>query len=336
MTHDQTAEFITQLTPQIRPADLARQQLAATRRPAPAAERNPTVEAWIKSFGVESWEFLTVALTDIDRKTSHANQARFKPLDEMTVKRYGLAASAGAKFPPIVLALVGHRFVTIDGNHRVDGLQLGGIHQHPAYVIQESETKRQIMTATANVTNGLPLTEDEVRTLALDIHSRGAMTIDQIAVLTGLSPSQIGVITRASAARQRASNPRTAMKINDNDMEIIGRASSDAALNMLVAVTGGGSPLPQKELAQLVKSANKEHSDTASVRVIEDFLAAKKGARAKPSAVVPDAAKLTRALGAILNCNPTAVGLATPNRQEILNKIDETIDRLAEISEALA
>lgn len=301
---------------------------------APAEERNPTVEAWVESFGIDGWDFQIVALSEIDDAKSTNNQARFSPVDQMVVNQYGLAAAAGAKFPPLVLAKVGKALVAIDGNHRRKGLPLGGIHKHPAYIIDAAQEVRTLMTASANTINGHPFTEDEKRHLAVQLHRQG-LTVDQVAVMSGLSPAQVGKITRAAEARDRAKDRRAATKVPDGQMEIIGRAASDGVLDFLVANQAAAKPLPERNLRDAVAQSNKQRNDDARLRVAQDAVAAHKGDAAKPTRHKPDASKLTQSLGSILNCNPTAVALGVKNRQEIIDKIDKVVDHLADLQAAL-
>jgi hypothetical protein len=306
----------------------------ATTIQAQTSDRNPTVEAWIESFGVTDWDFQIVQLSDIDDAKSSSNQARFKPIDDLTVNHYGLAASAGAKFPPLVLARAGKALVTIDGNHRRKGLPLGGIHEHPAYIIDAANDVRELMTASANTTNGLSFTDAERRRTALFLSSKG-MAADQVAVLTGLSPDQVKATVAADNGRQRAKDRRAAAKVSDSQMRNIGRAVSDEVLDFLVANQAGAKSLPDKVLTSAVTQSNKQRSDAARLRVVHDVIAAHKGEAAKPTRTTQDAAKLTRALGGILNCNPTAVAIASQDRQTLIDKIDAAVDALAEIQAAL-
>lgn len=302
---------------------------------APADERNRTVEAWIEGFGVNDWAFRIVQLADIDKKASHANQARIKPVDDMTVNRYGLAAAAGAKFPPLVLAVVSKKLVTVDGNHRVAGLPLGGVHEHPAYIIDQPDAVVQLMTSTANTMNGLPFTEDEVRRLAIQLHHQG-LEHSNIALLSGLSLDQVRLVVEANTARDRASDQRAARKLNDSTMRTIGRLVSDDALNLMVATQAGAHKLGHNQLDALVGKANKQRSDAARIRVIEDGIAEAKGKQSRVSREQKDAEKLGRSMTAILNCNPTAVALSAADRQGLIDRIDEVVARLADISLALS
>lgn len=308
------------------------------RSDAPTSERNPTVEAWIKSFGVYDWGFHVVQLDDVDRAQSLANQSRLTSLDESTVARYGLAAASGAKFPPIVLAKIGRKLVVVDGNHRVHGLAAGGAHEHPAYVIDPPAAVRDMMTRTANTANGLNFSEDEQRRLVIDLHTADAMTREQISLLSGLSRSSVDVIVRAHGARQRATDRRAADRLTDREMETIGRLNSDPALNAAIGVQRSRNRLPDGALVAAVVASNKARSDEERVKCVTDAAVAASGAKAatvRKGVRTSDYAKLNQSIGSILNCNPTAVALDVKDKRQALERINAAVAHLAKIEAAL-
>lgn len=294
------------------------------------------IEAWIDQFPNATRTLTHLAFDDINDARSRDNQARTSALDEATVTRYKLAAGAGAQFPPLIAYAHGAKYVLIDGNHRHHGMKAAGLTGHDAYIVEAPAAVLAMMTDNANAMNGVPPTDDEVRTKILTLAATTDFTHAQIAVMVGRSERQVSLVTEANATRRRAKNQRAAMKISDSTIRTIGRLASDDALNAAIDIMAGPKPLRQADLLKAVTLSNKQRTDADRVQVILDEAALSSARAGKiSSGKKTDARKLALAMGTIANLNPSSVALEADDPAEMRSRVVDAIDALEKIKAAL-
>jgi hypothetical protein len=86
-----------------------------------------------------------------------------KRTDPATVKRYADAMRAGARLPPISIAVVDGAPFLIDGWHRVAAAKSIGLEEIPATVLDAPPEQHAWLAARENLKNGLPLRRGEDR-----------------------------------------------------------------------------------------------------------------------------------------------------------------------------
>lgn len=295
------------------------------------------IEAWIDQFNGATWSFEEhLPFEQINDAKSRDNQARTTALDDSTVTRYKLAAGAGAVFPPLIVHQHGTKYVIIDGNHRHHGLMGAGLKGHPAYIVSAPSAVLAMMTDNANAMNGVPPSDDEVRTKIISLAATTNLTQAQIAVVVGRSEGQVTNVIQAADARKRAKSQRAAMKLSDSMVRVIGRCASDDALDVLIDIMSGPKPLRQHDLNRVVTLSNKQRSDADRVQVILDEAALAQATNGKLSTgKKSDARKLSLALGTIRNLNPASVALEAASPHDLASQVEDAIDALGKIKAAL-
>jgi len=132
--------------------------------------RDPRVEQWLTKEGVEWHCEKDIPLSMIDWEASLKNQARLgQALIQEHVDELTIAILDGVELPdPIGYYSNEGRVVVISGNHRVaaykqiNELKLGGpIEKIDWYIVNTFLWRIDVLTRTANVIEGLPLSKDE-------------------------------------------------------------------------------------------------------------------------------------------------------------------------------
>ncbi|MCP4539451.1 MAG: ParB N-terminal domain-containing protein [Chloroflexi bacterium] len=103
---------------------------------------------------------IKIASTTIDQNVQLAS----RPVDEATVQDYAEAIEGGAQFPPIVVFEdEGGRLWLADGLHRIEAHDQLGLPEIEADVRAGDREDAMVFAATANVTNGKPMSREEKR-----------------------------------------------------------------------------------------------------------------------------------------------------------------------------
>lgn len=168
-------------------------------------ERRKDIEAWLNEHGVD-WDYQPrLALDEVDREASLANQARIgEPLDPALVDSYRDAIRNDAVFPALVVARAGVRSyaVMIDGNHRFEAARLEQLDAFGAYVLRArpNSANTVAMTYEANTRHGKPTSTEERVQQAVWLHNNNRLSVEAAAAAVNVSASTV----RSRVDRQRA------------------------------------------------------------------------------------------------------------------------------------
>lgn len=133
----------------------------SSKQPAGADRQEHQQETAAEHNGGPSWTPEVVRRGSITRLTEL--QVRRK-LDGATVKRYREAMGAGAKFPPVRLARVGHALYLVDGWHRIEAAGWRADELVDALVADLPTIAAACWeAAAANLRHGMPLKQSERR-----------------------------------------------------------------------------------------------------------------------------------------------------------------------------
>lgn len=185
--------------------------------------RRPDIEAELNDHYHVNFAYLNgISADEFDIDKSLANQARFVPVDEDTVKLYQEGVERGDPFPAVLAWRPGRgsspKLVIIDGNHRLVAHQRAGV-PLDLYEIDRS-TKAQtvaLMTFAFNTRHGRPTTEEERIEQAIYLIDNGASQADAAdAVNVGR-----GVLSRA-VARNKADKRADEAGVDRREWESLG------------------------------------------------------------------------------------------------------------------
>lgn len=96
-------------------------------------------------------------------ETDQQVQLRKRWVDQSTVQAYVEALASGAKFPPVVVFYDGKTYWLADGFHRIAAYRFVGQAEIETEVHEGNKQSAMIYAATANVTNGKPMSQAEKR-----------------------------------------------------------------------------------------------------------------------------------------------------------------------------
>lgn len=298
------------------------------------ADRDVTIEAWARMFGVDPGSPTLVALADINVTQSERNQARVLPYDQQTVDRYAAAMLGGAVFPPIVLAIAEGGLVVVDGNHRRAGAEKAGATHVHAYIVSPTSTVKTAMTISANAAlTGLQTDEVLRREHVVQLSNMG-YNADEVAVMTGMTKWRVNVIRSAQAVIDRAPDKRAARRLEDGHLKTLTAIRNTKVLSAAIAV-GIESALTRDEMATMRNAISEAGDEAAQLAVIEGF----RRVTTKPKRAgrkASDVARLRSSIGNILKLSPTVVAIeAADDAEGIEAAVAEVIAHLRQIEKAL-
>lgn len=223
---------------------------AAERAPSTPDEayRNPQAERLLAEFGLD-WELQSIPITQIDRTASLANQARFEPVQDALVERYTTALKTSAVFPPVLVGIVGGKYVIADGNHRFLAHEAGDKDTILAYTFTIPKSDFSTLSALANARlNGAENTLTERLAHANSAVNNGALPKDA-AIQFGVTPNALATYRKAEAVRMRLTSLGIAVAtyagLSDNVLSKITTGVTDEAVRLVIDALNRGVP-PQR------------------------------------------------------------------------------------------
>lgn len=187
------------------------------------------------------------------------------------VKRFAEQMRAGAIFPGIVL---NQRDEVIDGNTRCDATRRNGRKTIAAYVCDDiSMLEARALSIELNQSNGLAMTDDELRRFVLGVVQEGhVLDTRAYARMTGVKASTLSRWVAAAQFRQRADRSGIAPATIACLSETVRAALQAVRLrSVFMAATDLASRahLPAKELQSIVAAANAAVSEAEALDVID-------------------------------------------------------------------
>jgi hypothetical protein len=201
--------------------------------------KDPRVEQWLNREGVEWYIEKDIPLSMIDWEASLKNQARLgQVLIQEHVDELSIAIIDGLELPdPIGYYNSEGRIVIISGNHRVaaykqiNELKLGGpIEKIDWYIVNTFQWKIDMLTRTANVIEGLPLSKDERLEQAKHLVRLLNYTELAAAKALAISKTAVGSALQADEVAERLARYRFTERIPPTTLCKLYRIKQDNAL----------------------------------------------------------------------------------------------------------
>jgi len=171
--------------------------------------KSATIERLLGDHPEIDWEYGSVALSQINRAKSLANQARVSaPLSHDKVMQYKECLINGDEFPAIVVFLdkTGpDSFVTMDGNHRWAASEKAGRKQIDAYIciVPTPELRNALTYEFNNVMTGFSPTEEDRDHHAVNLLSQN-WTVSQVAQFLRLPEKRVSEALQDYRGHERA------------------------------------------------------------------------------------------------------------------------------------
>lgn len=234
------------------------------------------IEKWLEGHGVTGYEYRPkLALSKIDKKSSHTNQARpLHPIDEdwVIILAEGMQSEL-MDFPPIVVEQQsGGKFRVLDGNHRVEAASTLDMTTFPAYVITQklTETQERMLAITGNKRHGLSIDMDtRIRHAVWLVEARG-MGHSEAARVVGAPVARVNQMVQLERATRRAAavdhrattrlSGGTRMRLDNVRSDVVHEATTKLAVE---------TSMSQTEVNSLVSQINKHSTEQAMLTVVE-------------------------------------------------------------------
>lgn len=302
------------------------------------------VEAWLQREGVGYAPPTGIPMAMIDERRSRNNQARRDPLVQDSVDRYTLAFKNGAPFPPIVVYQVGNKLVIVDGNNRQAAAKKAGCQYISGIVIDPRTPSEVIHLLTVQANRGHGKTEPvEWRVKQAIGLIQVGFTLEKAAEASDVTPVQLRNAKAASDADNRA---RQLKIFGFSDIP----ATSKQYLNGLkdepifrqASILAVGRKLSVEHVMQMCREIKKGKSEQDRLSIIDNIArsfdnemavkkAEKKGFQHPPARVFSGA-------GIFKACDPAELVASirtTHDRDEVNRRLDEAVQRIFEIQEAM-
>lgn len=315
------------------------------------AARNPQIEQHLTDRQF-NWTFQMLPLEALDEDRSLKNQARIgKPIDQNTVARYATAMDNGDVFPAIIAAEVpgANGLMIVDGNHRYQALKSIDPTAHIAtYVIVGAPIAAiTVMTFEANTRHGLPTNEADRLHQGLWLMDNG-LTAEEAARRLGVKAPTLRALANEQENNRRADEagiPRQRWeKLPRAIRQRLGSVTTDegfAAMTKLVLDANLGN----QAVAETVTQVNQLRSSKKQT----EFVGALRDTYARDlqtgglKAQVPGKGRSPRThlgmclgqIGTLRSAEAIAEHMAEDERPEWIRRIDQGIDTLVAIRDAM-
>lgn len=306
------------------------------------------VERFLQEHGVKYAPKSQIPIDMVDEKSSLANQARDVPILPESVDRYAGSLRKGEYLPPIVVFPNGNRVTIVDGNNRFAAHKKAGSRFVPGFVIDENTPSETIALLTVAANNDHGVTPDSRwrKRQASHLVSIG-FTVEQASNAAGITKAQLNDFQALTRADARAKFLRVTTgwnELSETGRTALGRIHMDSVFYQAarVAIETKMDADTCKALLRDVKAIGSENDQIAHItnvseqRRLEAKAAAATGANNRMSS--PKQAIVT-ALGKIMHCDPAELArniLTDTDRQLLLRRIDDAVDKLAELQGALS
>jgi hypothetical protein len=300
--------------------------------------RSPQVEQMLKARGID-YEFEpNLAVSDI-REAEEAQVRLLEhraPKDQVT--KYATAMKHGATFPAIV---VNENFEKIDGNTRLEARKKNGSDTIAAYIVYGvTALDARSLSVELNQSNGLPMTEPEIRNFISGAISEGQHPeVRTLARMTGVRELRIHRWIAETQFLNRAHHAG----ISDRHLGVL-PPSTRAALNSVrldavfnaLTTLAAEAKLSAAEVKKLVTEVNKASSEDEARQIVETERNARAEAiRAIASGFSPKDHKSkgsAQHIGGLLRFDVDALLDVAPEKQyETFTRIKELRDRLDQV-----
>jgi len=157
-------------------------------------ETRSQIEQVLEQVGVSYRWHDTVKLGEIEIDPTTGNHGRIIQIDQEAVNSYAVCMKNGDIFPPIVIAMIGKKYVSISGNHRCSAARQIGKESWDSGVIEViNASQRQIENVAfiLNKTHGKPLSPDDRVSAAIQFVKQTGSTQEEAGKIFGVTPNQV-------------------------------------------------------------------------------------------------------------------------------------------------
>lgn len=247
--------------------------------------RNSTYEQVLDKAGVK-WSYAeSLPIGDIDKKASIGNQARLhEPLDKDLANVYRDAMKPppegdGYEFPPLVVwrPTSKHKWVLIDGNHRLDAKTQLAMKTTDAYIVHiyDKRVADRLTRTFNNLVNGRRLTYEECMEHAVAWQREYKDPIEQVAKDWGVKFASLANRLRAEHGKDilRQHNLSWTESLSDWKItKLAGMIASgeDLFCKACMAVSQCGAT--DRDVEELLKAVSAAKTSTTKAAAVEAFV----------------------------------------------------------------
>jgi len=130
-------------------------------------------------------------------------------VDSATVRQYVAALASGAEFPPIVIYEAGGCHYLADGFHRVAAYRFCGMAEVEAEIRQGTKRDAMVHAATANATNGKPMSQKEKQQAGKRLLKLTDWSDHEIARQLAVTRPTVGNWRKSLSSKNLPDSPRT-------------------------------------------------------------------------------------------------------------------------------
>jgi hypothetical protein len=232
----------------------------------------PRIEAWLRSQEIAFTGPTAIRLSDIDVKTSKANQARDVALVDEAVDSYLQSLKLGDKLPALLVFKRGTKYIIIDGNNRLEAARKYGSDRVLCYVASGDLSSEAILmlTLSANATNGQPVSRAWKLRQSITLIAQG-WSKEITAAHLKLPLSAIENYEKQRAADQRARRLRIVGwdDLSATMREYIARLRLDTVLVMVAETAISSQTVASTEFRAFITNVNRMHSEDEQVEAVK-------------------------------------------------------------------
>jgi len=305
--------------------------------------KDPRIEQWLTREGVQWHMEKDIPLSLIDWEASLKNQARLgqaliaEHVDELT-----LSILDGVQMPDLVGYYTNEgKVVVISGNHRVaaykqiNELKLGSpIERIDWYIVNTFPWKIDVLTRTANVIEGLPLTKDDRLEQAKHLVRVLNYTAVAAAKALAISKTAVGIALEADMVTERLAKYRFTDRIPLTTLSKLYRIKQDVALVEAAKLTkeaqlsGDEATEMAKKIEAAAASEKQQHHIIEELRrTYKDRIARTKRGELKRQ--IAPIIKFRQAVNAINAVRPESV---MPLEPDLERRVRWAIKKLEEVT----
>lgn len=306
-------------------------------------------EAWLDSHHV-TWQFVPeLALEQIDKAKSRANQARVdEPVRADLVDQYAAAMKRGDVFPAVLAHKAGpkaRKVTLLGGNHRHEAAEKVGKVSLPAYVVECEPATATVLAYSDNARHGFPPSTAERVRQAVHLIAMG-WTAENAAAAVGVSAPTVSAAKKAAEGSRRAKElgvPGFDRIQSQTTQTELARIQSNAVFEAAVRLVDSAN-VSAADAIKLGKRLKAARSESDQLKIIGDEIEERRTAiQQRAGGKAPKAPRtaygtVNAALVAVADVRPADLAAACPTpdaRVRLRKRIQDSIITLGDLEKAL-
>lgn len=232
--------------------------------------RDERTENWLRSEEVKFTGPSPIRVSEVDRKSSRANQARDLAILPEAVQSYRQALRSGQNLPAIVVYRRANKWMIVDGNNRDQAALDEHFDMERAYILDNSTPSETLLllTVAANTRNGVRVSESWSLQNAVYLVNLG-YTREAVAKALSVSTSAIATHEKDAEAAKRARK----LKISGWDTmtmrirQLIARIPMDKPFIVVAEAAITTKPSYTPEFGEMISSITRASSEEEAISI---------------------------------------------------------------------